>query len=954
MNEDLQLLRDTLAPRYLLGEEIGRGGMATVYRARDTKHDRDVAVKVLDPSLASAIGLERFQREISIAAALQHANIVPLYDSGGSGNVLYFIMPLVTGESLRTRIRRETQLPLPDAVAIVRDVAAALSYAHAQGVVHRDIKPENILLSGGKAVVADFGIARAIVSAGDHQVLTELGVALGTPAYMSPEQAGGSENVDGRADIYALGCVMFEMIAGDPPFSARTAQALLARHLHEKPPSLTVVRPTVGEDMQAAVEKALAKVPADRFTSATRFADALEAAHISSISGSARVERVRQRRPRILLGAAAVLVAGALVTRAALGRDPAIDPNRVVVYPLSVPGAGSASGAGEQVALMIQSVLEHTEPLRWLDGQALLGPDRPDARILGAEAARLTRRAGSRYYLAGALVTDRDSHTVIVRLHDAVADSLLGQESASGATAVTTAPQLAMRAVALLLPRLLPPNGRVDVSYVADRNPAAVADWLQGEREYARSRYTSAMQHINRALGRDSALGVAALKGALASTYLQDYPAARSLLDVAQRLQEQLPRHQRALARGLRHHVEGQADSALVALAEASAIDTTWSEPWMLMAETYLHLIPSNGVDADSAAEQSLNRALALQPGFAPALFHLVEYPTRRGDSRRARAFMRQIEAAAPDSDWTFQADLMVRCAFQGPASVNWQQAVQRHSNRVIEVGRILGAGGAKPECARRANEAVLAFDRDTSAVHGIFRWSALKGLNYLTIMEGRDSAAFALIDSTGRAGIPAAVSLHIMNAAAGGRASQALGDSAARSLGTMPVSAMAPNRLRYISLWAWHTRDEVKLDSVARRALAFADSSGTGVDRLVHHGAAARLALLRGDTTSALNYLRAVRPAADPGWITWGLFEAAAAERLLLAELLLATGDATGAWETASTFDSPRTQIQLLYLPASLTVRLRAAQQLGRGSDAGRIEARLRAIGREDLLIDR
>ena len=953
MIEDLQLLRDTLAPRYLLGEEIGRGGMATVFRARDTKHDRDVAVKVLDPSLASAIGLERFQREISIAAGLQHANIVPLYDSGGSGQVLYFIMPLVTGESLRQRIRRETQLPLPDAVAIVHDVAAALSYAHAAGVVHRDIKPENILLSGGKAMVADFGIARAINSAGDPQILTELGVALGTPAYMSPEQAGGSENVDGRADIYALGCVMFEMVAGDPPFSARTAQALLARHLHEKPPSLQVVRPTVGEDMQAAVEKALAKVPADRFTSATGFAAALDAAHIASISGSTRTERVR-RRPRTILGIAAVAVAAILATPVLLDRDPAADPNRVVVYPLSVPGAGTESGAGEQVALMIQSVLEHTEPLRWLDGQALLGPDRSDARILGTEAARLTRRAGSRYYLAGALVTDRDSHTVIMRLHDAQADSLLGQESASGAVASSSAPQLAMRAVALLLPKLLPPNGRVDVSYVADRNPAAVADWLQGEREYARSRYTSAMQHINRALAKDSALGVAALKGALASTYLQDYPAASGLLDVALRHQQQLPRHQMALARGLRHHVDGRADSSLAALAEAIAIDTTWSEPWIVMAENYLHLFPSNGVDADSAAEQSLNTAVRLQPGFAPALFHLVEYPTRRGEARRARALMREIEAAAPDSDWTFQADLMVRCAFQGPNAINWQQAVQRHASRVVEVGRILGAGGANIECSRRALESVLAFDRDTSAAHGIFRWSALKGLDYLAVMQGRDSAAVSLLDSAGRAGMRAAVSLHIMNASAGARASQALGDSAAASLRNRPVSDMAPNRLRYLSLWAWHMRDRVTLDSITRRSLLYADSTGTAVDFLVYAGAAARLALLRGDTASALTHLTAVKPARDPGWVIWDLFESAAAERLLLAELQLATGQAAAAWRTAAAFDTQRSQIQLLYLPASLAVRLRAASQLGRGSDQARIEARLRAIGREDLLINR
>jgi tRNA A-37 threonylcarbamoyl transferase component Bud32/tetratricopeptide (TPR) repeat protein len=947
--DDLQLLRDTLAPRYLLGEEIGRGGMATVYRARDVKHDRDVAVKVLDPSLASAIGLERFEREISIAAGLQHANIVPLYDSGGSGNVLYFIMPLVTGESLRQRIRRETQLPLPDAVAIVHDVAAALSYAHAAGVVHRDIKPENILLSGGKAMVADFGIARAINSAGDPQILTELGVALGTPAYMSPEQAGGAENVDGRADVYALGCVMFEMLAGDPPFSARTAQALLARHLHERPPSLQVVRPTVGEDMQAAVEKALAKVPADRFTSATGFAAALDAAHIASISGATRAERVRHR-PRSIVGVAAVALAALLLTPFVLDRDPVADPNRVVVYPLSVPGAGASSGAGEQVALMIQSVLEHTEPLKWLDGQALLGPDRADARILGTEASRLTRRAGGRYYLAGALVTDRDSHTVIIRLHDAQADSLLGQESAAGAVASTTAPQLAMRAVALLLPKLLPPNGRVDVSYVADRNPAAVADWLQGEREYARSRYTSAMQHINRALAKDSALGVAALKGALASTYLQDYPSAGRLLDVAFRHTQQLPRHQLALARGLRHHVEGRADSALTVLAEASAIDSTWSEPWIVVAETYLHLMPSNGVDADSAAEQSLNRALRLQPGFAPALFHLVEYPTRRGDARRARALMREIEAAAPDSDWVFQADLMVRCAFEGPASINWQQAVQRHSSRVNEVSRILGAGGVNTACARRAAEAVLAYDRDTSANHAIFRWSAVKSLNYLAMAEGKDSAARALLDSVSGVGIPAA-GLHFFNTAAGSIASASVVDTEAKALMTRPLSALGVARNNYLLLWAYAKKDVARLDSIANRLNFIADSTGRGTHRRAAESASGRLALIRGDTAAAIRHLSASRPAADPAFVTWDEWESSAGERVLLSRLLLATGDAAGAWRSAQTFDSPRSQIDLLFLAPSLDVRLQAARILGRGADRARIEARLRALGREALV---
>jgi len=230
--DELIQLRDTLAPRYLLAEEIGRGGMATVYRARDTKHDRDVAVKVLDPSLASAIGLERFLREIAIAAALQHPNIVPLYDSGGSGSVLYFIMPLISGESLRQRMRREAQLPLPDALTIVRDVAAALTYAHNAGVVHRDIKPENLFLSrgGDGAVVVkvlDFGIAkirRTSESTGASAGLTapavsmtESGQVVGTPLFMAPEQLVGAKQVDARSDVYSMGVTLYALLAGTPP-----------------------------------------------------------------------------------------------------------------------------------------------------------------------------------------------------------------------------------------------------------------------------------------------------------------------------------------------------------------------------------------------------------------------------------------------------------------------------------------------------------------------------------------------------------------------------------------------------------------------------------------------------------------------------------------------------------------------------------------------------------------
>jgi eukaryotic-like serine/threonine-protein kinase len=275
MPELLAHLQVALSSHYCLERELGRGGMATVYLAEDLKHHRKVAVKVLRAELAAMLGPERFLREIEISSQLHHPHILPLYDSGEAEGFLFYVMPYVEGGALRDRLIRERQLPLDDALQIARDVADALSFAHSHGVVHRDIKPENVLLEFRHAVVTDFGIAKAVSAVGTQR-LTETGIALGTPAYMSPEQAFGEQNLDGRSDIYGLGCVLYEMLGGDPPFTGSSAQAILARKLVDQIPSLRSVRETVPFTVEQTVRKALARAPADRFATASQFAEALK------------------------------------------------------------------------------------------------------------------------------------------------------------------------------------------------------------------------------------------------------------------------------------------------------------------------------------------------------------------------------------------------------------------------------------------------------------------------------------------------------------------------------------------------------------------------------------------------------------------------------------------------------------------------------------------------------
>ncbi len=404
MDQPLEQLRAGLAGRYQLEGRLGAGGMAIVYHALDVRHDRRVAVKVVRPALAAAMGRDRFLREIETAARLQHPHIVPVYESGDVDGVLYYVMPLVEGESLRDRLTRERQLPVEDVLRITRQVSEALGYAHARGIVHRDIKPENILLSGNTAVVADFGIARAVAEAGGDR-LTETGLSLGTPSYMSPEQVAADPGLDTRSDIYSLGCVVHEMLVGEPPFTGPSAQAVMARQSLEAVRSLRVVRPTITRPVEATVLKALAKTPADRWTTAIQFADALEEATHAVAEPAAQPRR--RFRPAALIGVLAVLLAAVAV---ALVRPWASGGGSGPRTPMIVVLAFRSIGTSAEQPFADGLTEEITSRLAGIAGLGVIARSSAAAYDSGAlSPAQIAKDLGADYVLTGSIQMERIS-----------------------------------------------------------------------------------------------------------------------------------------------------------------------------------------------------------------------------------------------------------------------------------------------------------------------------------------------------------------------------------------------------------------------------------------------------------------------------------------------------------------------------------------------------------------
>jgi eukaryotic-like serine/threonine-protein kinase len=594
-------LEAALAGSFHIERELGQGGMAVVYLARDLRHGRPVALKVFLPEIATALGHERFLREIRTAANLSHPNILTLFDSGEADGLLWYVMPYVEGEALAQRIQRDGPLPIDEALNITRQVAMALQYAHSRGVVHRDIKPGNILLSGGTAYVADFGIAHALEETGEK--LTSTGIAIGTPAYMSPEQSG-SGKLDGRADIYSLGCVLYEMLVGEPPFVGRSAQVILARHSVERVPSARAVRDTIPPVVEVAIHKAMAKTPADRFASAEDFASALAPERLTAEVPAAPLRLSLPRRWIFALGGFAGLALVVLVALRPWRSSPprtVVDPNTVAVLPFQASNPADSGVARQLAPLFIQH----------LDGNG------------GPRAVPDSTTAGLR--LSGNFATIEDRLVLSATLRTAAGKTVWSRQKLS-APRDSVLP-LVSRAVLSLLAGM---TGEPEDHLVAlEKLPESyLRNYLTARRAYFRGDYQEAVHQYEQVLAADSTCFPAALGLATAANHASSDSAQRRDLALVLALRSRLQSHDLPYLAAL--------DTVQAPVFERIKVLNAWNEAvsaapdrpelWYELGERLFHDGPWTGYpDVLDRAKAAFRSALTLEPSFVPALRHLID-----------------------------------------------------------------------------------------------------------------------------------------------------------------------------------------------------------------------------------------------------------------------------------------------------------------------------------------
>ncbi|MCZ6754407.1 MAG: protein kinase, partial [Gemmatimonadetes bacterium] len=676
---DLYRLTAALSDRYTIEREIGAGGMATVYLAHDVKHDRKVALKVLRPELAAVLGAERFVQEIKTTANLQHPHILPLFDSGRADDFLYYVMPYVEGPTLRQHLTEQKVLPVDEAVTIAVDVASALAHAHEHGVIHRDIKPENILFSGGKAIVADFGIAQALSAAGGDR-MTQTGLAIGTPNYMSPEQAAG-EAVDGRSDEYALASLLYEMLVGEPPYTGPNAQAIITKRATDPVPSARRLRETVPQVLDRAISKALAKHSTDRYPTIEEFATAV-AKYDEGEPG---------RNPLVAYGigiAAIVIVAVGLAlalsrTTGPAGTGTTTDMQRVVVFPFSVSGTSETAYLGDGMVDLLSTKLDGAGNWRSADPRAVMSavtregggqPSLERGDHLAAELGADLYVLGSIVEVGGSMLIDatlyRPGHSsdpiaaasaegsrdhVLALVDELAAGLLQGQTGVSGAR---------LTRLALVTTDSLP----------------ALKWYLNGVREFRAARFPEAWTAFSNAVAADTAFALAWYQMSVTADWLlRTDLSPLEAADRAMLFSDRLSQRDRQLLEALRTVRRGkfvEAERRYRAILGSYPDDV---EAWFQLGELLFHIAPMHGDQLTSSME-AWRQVLRLEPDQSTAYIHMARVAASIPDSAKLDSMSGQVLALVPSGDRSLEMEMLL--AFSGSDS-----ALRARASRLMRAG---------------------------------------------------------------------------------------------------------------------------------------------------------------------------------------------------------------------------------------------------------------------------
>ncbi|HEX6644590.1 MAG TPA: serine/threonine-protein kinase [Gemmatimonadales bacterium] len=840
MTDPMARLSAALEERYAIEREAGAGGMATVYLARDLKHGRSVAIKVLRSELAATVGTERFLREIEMAARLQHPHILPVYDSGAADGVLYYVMPFVEGESLRDRLDREKQLPYEEAVRLTREVASALEYAHGHGVVHRDIKPENILLFGGHAVVADFGIARAVEASSGGAGLTGMGIAIGTPAYMSPEQATASDEVDGRSDQYSLACVLYEMLAGERAFSGPSVQSVMTKSITGPRPRVREVRASVPAGTEAAIVKALATDPAARYATIAEFAAAIG----EGLSGHAPAASRGSRRTLAAAAAAVVIVAAGLFAwRSRASGSPVVEgAQRIAVLPFRTSGAG-VELLGEGLVDLMSTNLDAIGGITTVEPRTVLQRWKERGSTVDLEGALdVAKAVDAGAVILGSVVSTGSSVRLTADLYAREGEKLATAQVNGHADSVLSLVDELSLALVREVWRSKEPLPSVRVAGLTTTSLEAMRAFLRGEQHYRTSAWDSAAVAFGEAVAEDSTFALAHYR--LAMTYgWTGNSSSREAAEAgtaAVRYASRLPPEERSLVIAYRMFQEGRT-AATDSMLRYTAAHPGDADGWYLLGESQYHT--------------------RRNVGYTPAeLMGPFDRVLELADSALYAKYMRVLRSAGATTELA-RFEPVGRFVFEGTVDSSVAQAFTGNRLDAASAG-IVGLFNAPGTAVETVTERMEALERLVPKDQNMSRQlPQMRALVHVGL--GQLGAARRMVDTAG----PDARGFILMTPIFGGFAPPGYADSLVREMqgaraGAPPRPATNPYELYMRAMFYLGQGEVESARSYVQRGLAMdsaalAPFGGSWIGGL-HQAAHGWISILDGDTATGIARIEA------------------------------------------------------------------------------------------------